>query len=175
MAEVPAGSIEVSTSKVNDPQAPNVSSSFDYDMPESIEDAQKRFPSAMENGKLVDPVYDIWKKGFVIALQAPARLELARQWESIPVEQRNALMERHEKDGVVSYTAELPEPQRELLQRRMAEWKLGERTPRVRVEYAGDPVEAFMNAAKDMSDERRAEVAAQVAALLGLPAPRARR
>ena len=172
---MPANAIEVSTSKVNDPQEPNVTSYFEYDLPLTIEEAQKRFPSIMENGKLTDPVYDIWKKGFVIALQAPARQELARQWESLPVERRQELMILHEKDGVPSYSANLPEPQRELLQRRMAEWRLGERAPRVRVEYVGDPVEAFMNAAKDMTEERRAEVAAQVAAMLGLAAPRTAR
>ena len=175
MAEIPANAIEISTSKVNDPQEPTVSSYFEYDIPASIEEAQKRFPSIMENGKLVDPVYDIWKKGFVIAIQAPARLELARQWESLPVERRLELMVRYEKDGTYTFTATLPEAQRGLLQKHMEGWKLGERSPRVRVEYAGDPVEAFMAAAKDMTEERRAEVAAQVAAMLGLPAPRPRK
>ena len=175
MAEMPSNAIEVSTSKVNDPQEPNVSSYFEYELPASIEEAQKRFPSVMEGGKLVDPVYEIWKKGFVVAIQSPARLEVARQWESLPVERRASLMVSHEKDGVVNYTAELPEPQRELLQQRMNSWQLGERSPRVRVEYAGDPVQAFIAAAKDMTEERRAEVAAQVAAMLGLPAPRPRK
>ena len=175
MAEKPASAIDVSTSKVNDPQEPNVSSWFEYDMPSSIEEAQKRFPSVMEKGQLVDPVYDIWKKGFVIAIQGPARLEVAKQWESLPVEKRVELMVAHEKEGVTSYTAELPEAQRELLQNHMAAWKLGERSTRVRVEYAGDPVDAFLVAAKDMTDERRAEVAVLVAAMLGMPVPRPRK
>ncbi len=167
--------IDVSTSKVNDPQEPTVSSSFEYEIPTSIEDAQKRFPSVVDNGKLVDPVYDMWRKGFVVAIQAPARLETARQWESLPAERRVALMVSHEKEGVTSYTADLPEAQRGLLQQHMNAWRLGERTPRVRVEYAGDPVEAFLAAAKTMTEEERAEVAAQVAALLGLTAPRSRK
>ena len=172
MAEKSPNAIEVSTSKVNDPQEPNVSSFFEYEVPSSIEEAQKRFPSVMENGQLADPVYDIWKKGFVIAIQSPARAELARQWESLPVERRLELMVSQEKDGKTSYTADLPALQQELLQRHMEGWKLGDRAPRVRVEYAGDPVEAFMAAAKDMTEERRAEVAAQVAVMLGLPVPR---
>ena len=169
-----AESIEISTSKVNDLQAPNVSSSFDYDIPATIEDAQKRFPPTVEDGKLADSVYDMWLKGFTVALQAPARQELARQWESLPAERRLELMVKHEKDGVISYTAELPEAQRGLLQQYMNSWKLGERTPRVRMEYA-DPVDAFLAAAKDMTEERRAEVAVQVAAMLGLPTTRPRK
>lgn len=168
-------SIEVSTSKVNDPQEPNVSSHFDYEIPTNIEEAQKRFPSTMDGGKLVDPVYDMWRKGFVIALQAPARLETARQWESLPAERRAELITAHEKDGTATYTATLPEAQQGLLQKHMDLWRPGERTPRVRVEYAGDPVQAFLDAAKDMTDERRAEVAAQVAAMLGMVVPRARK
>ncbi len=171
MADKPANAIDVSTSKVNDPQEPNVSSYFEYEVPASLEEAQKRFPSIMDNGKLVDPVYDLWKKGFVVAIQSPARLEVARQWESIPAERRLTLMERHEKDGVVSYTATLPDAQRELLQNHMANWKFGDRAPRVRIEYAGDPVEAFLAAAKDMTEERRAEVAAKVAEMLGISVP----
>ena len=175
MAEMPENVIEVSTSKVNDPQEPNVSSYFEYTIPASIEEAQKRFPSVMENGKLVDPVYDIWRKGFVVAIQGPARLELVRQWESLSTERRAELMIPHEKDGTISYTADLPELQRNLLQRHMEGWKLGERSARVRIEYAGDPVEAFMLAAKNMTEERKAEVAIQVAAMLGMPAPRPRK
>ena len=169
--------IEVSTSKVNDLQEPNVSSYFEYEVPATLEEAQKRFPAVMDGGKLVDPVYDIWRKGFLVVLQAPARLETARQWESLPAEKRVALMVAHEKDGVTTFTAELPEAQRGLLQQHMNVWRLGERTPRVRVEYAGDPVTAFLAAAKDMTEERRAEVAAQVAAMLGIPAaaPRPKR
>ncbi len=175
MAEKPANAIDVSTSKVNDPQEPSVSSYFEYNVPTTLEEAQKRFPSVMDGGKLVDPVYEIWKKGFTIAIQAPARLELGRQWESIPAERRAELMVAHEKDGVITYTADLPEPQRALLQNHMDAWKLGERAPRVRVEYAGDPVAAFMEAAKEMTPERRAEVAAQVAEMLGISPQRARR
>ena len=176
MAELPTNAIEVSTSKVNDPQEPNVSSYFEYNVPSTIEEAQRRFPPVVEGGKPVDPVYDIFKKGLVVAIQSPARLELARQWESLPAERRLELITSHTSaEGVVYYTAELPDAQRGLLQRYMDNWKLGERAPRVRVEYAGDPVEAFLLAAKDMTEERRAEVAAQVAAMLGLPAPRARR
>ena len=167
--------IDISTSKVNDLQEPNVSSSFNYDIPATIEDAQKRFPPVMEDGTLVDPVYAMWRKGFIVAIQAPARQELARQWESLPTERRLELMAGYDKDGVTSYTAELPEAQRDLLQQYMNAWRLGERAPRVRVEYAGDPVEAFLAAAKDMTEERRAEVAAQVAAMLGLPVTRPRK
>ncbi len=175
MAEKSPNAIEVSTSKVNDPQEPNVSSYFEYEIPATIEDAQKRFPAVMEGGKLTDPVYDMWRKGFVIAIQAPARLETARQWESLPTERRLELMVRHEKEGVVSYTADLPDAQRGLLQKHMESWRLGERVPRVRVEYAGDPVEAFMAAAKSMTTEERDEVAAKVAEMLGLPRPRPRK
>ena len=176
MAELPANAIEVSTSKVNDPQEPSVHSYFEYDIPATLEEAQKRFPSVMDGGKLVDPVYDMWRKGFVVAIQSPARLETARQWESLPAERRAELIVRHEaKDGTISYTAELPDPQRDLLQQHMSAWRLGERAPRVRIEYAGDPVEAFLTAAKGMTEEERNEVAAKVAAMLGLPVPRARR
>ena len=167
--------IDVSTSKVNDPQEPTISSSFDYEIPATIEEAQKRFPAIMEGGKLIDPVYGIWRKGFVIVLQAPARQEVARQWESLPAERRQELMVAHEKDGTATFTATLPEAQQILLQRHMDGWKLGERAPRIRVEYAGDPVQAFLAAAKDMTDERRAEVAVQVAAMLGMAPPRVRK
>ena len=168
-------SIKVSTSKVNDPQTPDVTAIFEYEIPATLEEAQKRFPAVMHGGALVDPVYAMWRKGFVIVIQAPARQETARQWESLPAEQRSALMTRHEKDGVVSYTAVLPEAQCALLQKHMDAWKLGERAPRVRVEYAGDPVAAFLAAAKNMTDEQREEVAIQVAAMLGMPKPRPRK
>ena len=164
--------IKISTSKVNDPQEPTVGSTFDYDIPENLEEAQKRFPATMEDGKLVDPVYDLFYKGFVIAIQSPARAELVRQWEALPTAQRELLMERHEsKSGEVTFTAALPDAQRAAVQAHMDAWVLGERAPRVRREYVADPVAALLEQSKTMTDDEKAAIAAQVAAILGITIP----
>ena len=166
--------IKISSSDVSDPTKPSVKSSFLHDIPASIEEAQKRFPATMVSGKLVDPVYEMFAGQYTIAIQAPARKELIAQWESIDAEERTALIVEHKgPDGESVFTAKLPDAQQAALQERMNSWHLGERSPRQRVIYGGDPVKAFMETLPTLTEERKAEIAAQLASLLGMSVPSA--
>ena len=163
--------IDVSLSDVSDPTKPSIKSQFWHEMPESVEEFQNRFTVEIDGDKMVDPVYELLVRSYTIALQAPARKEVVDQWESIPVEERTALiLPLENKEG--QYTATLPAAQQELLQQRMDEWKLGEKAPRTRVVHVvGDPVKALIDGLKGgtikLDDERRAEIQEQLNALLG--------
>lgn len=151
--------IEVSTSQVSDEQKPQISSYFEHDVPETLEKAVARFGEG--------PVYELFRGAYTVAIQAPARKELTAQWESLDQDYRSTLLVAPEKeDG--QYTGTLPAEQQSLLQQRMDEWKLGEKSPRTRVvRVAGDPVQGLMAAWPNMSDEEKG----RILAALGISLP----
>lgn len=158
--------VKVSTAQVGDANL-SVSSEFEYDIPATIEEAQSRYPARLENGERVDPVYELFKGQFVVALQAPARKEIIAQWESLPLDTREALIQEPE-GGEGIRTAKLPPEQQQALQFRMNNWQLGERVPRIRMPAPQEALKYFIDNNKDLSEDKKAEILTQLTALLGV-------
>lgn len=153
------------------PEKTALKSSFDYDIPASIEEAYVRFPKS-PNGD--DQVYELFKSALTIALQAPARKYLAECWDEISDETKVTLVVPAQgENGVAS--AVLSEDNQKELQSFMSVWVPGQKSTRTRTLRPVDPVKALMDSWDHLSSERQAEIMSQISAKFPQPSAETRR
>jgi len=158
-------SISVNTT-VTEPSPVRVNTSFNYDVPDTLEQALNKFAP--------EEVYKLFKSALVIALQAPARKLMAEAWEGFSEELRAQYTVLPEKEGGVVVGTLPPEAQNEI-QEFFTSWspevKLARRTGVRPV----DAVKVLMDSWDSLTPERQAEIQAAMEARFGSTSGKSRR
>ena len=132
-----------------------VGTTYTYNVPASLAEAEELYGAE---------AYDIFVKGFMVAIQAPARREISDLWNSIDEETRTSLTTAPAEEGGPK-TATLPAAQQVAVQEAMNAFRPGQKVVRGK-RILVDPAKALLDKVRagTLSPEERQQIQALLAA-----------
>ena len=131
-----------------------VSTTYEYNVPDSLAEAEQLYGA---------DAYEIFVKGFMVVIQAPARREISDLWNAIDEETRNACTTAPLEDSG-QRTAILPAAQQLAVQDAMNAFRPGQKAVRGK-RILVDPAKALLDKVRSgtLSPEERAQIQALLA------------
>ena len=132
-----------------------VKTSYSYNVPSTLAEAQELYG---------DEAYDIFVKGFMVVIQAPARREIADLWNALDEDTRAQLTTSPTDGEEGPSTATLPAAQQAAVQDAMNEFRPGQKAPRGK-RILVDPAKALLDKVRSgtLTPEERAQIQALLA------------